>query len=297
MELLLSRVESKADFINMRDAKGQTALHVSARTGLFETVKALLANDDTEVNAATGDWQKATALHIAAERGLVGVTTVLLWRPDIDVNAVDILNYTPLLHASFTRHVEVVRLLLKHPQIKEDVAGTSSSDRHFQVKYKNNLPLFGPLTTARRRGYRDVVRVFLEHAVFFSAQREREGPFLDFSDGLVTSEVAAHLSKTLRQWDVDPETSQVPLQSVYFWAVFSGHKALIETILYSARLWVNVNRPLAYNGSPLIWSVVMNRLDILELLLNKEGIDVNNSDGSLVPLVASLEQNSSASFR
>jgi ankyrin repeat protein len=70
--------------VNLQEANGLAALHMSAYQGHVEVVRALLQSPDTDINiqAANG----LAALHISADQGHVEVVRALLQSPNIHVN-------------------------------------------------------------------------------------------------------------------------------------------------------------------------------------------------------------------
>ena len=101
------------------DAKGYSQpLHVAARWGATECVKALLSHVD--VNDRTAD-EKTSALMKACFGVGVDCVRFLLAHPQVEVNLVDESDNTALSYA-VCRHsgpnIDIIRLLLSHPKVE-----------------------------------------------------------------------------------------------------------------------------------------------------------------------------------
>jgi ankyrin repeat protein len=165
----------------MRDEAGRTALFAASQRGHIEIARALLAAG-ADVNIAdltantpyyvaalgrhadlTGVLLDAgadrvgtrayggTPLIAIAERGWVDVAREILKRPDIPVDHVNNLGWTALIEAIILGsggrdHQEIVRLLLAYGANPNIADGLGRS----------------PLTLARERGYREIVRMLEE---------------------------------------------------------------------------------------------------------------------------------------
>ncbi|KAI9890030.1 MAG: hypothetical protein M1814_004546 [Vezdaea aestivalis] len=88
-------------------------IHIAAFFGMEKTLKCLVANDRSMLNAL--DHNKRTALHWAIENRQLPVVTFLLDQDDIEVNTFDISGESPLSLAIRTHQKGIVRKLLAMP--------------------------------------------------------------------------------------------------------------------------------------------------------------------------------------
>ncbi len=131
--------------VSAKDARDDTAYYFAALANHPETVGVLLdAGADRVGTKAFG----GTPLIAVSERGYVEVVREILKRPNIPVNHVNNLGWTALIEAVILgdggpRHQEIVRLLL--------AAGADAgiADRAGKT----------PLTLAREKGYAEIVRI------------------------------------------------------------------------------------------------------------------------------------------
>ena len=103
-------------------ASVEMKLQAAATEGRTLEVSTLLKNHpDLDVNSATGNDQ-ATALHWASDYGHVEVVKLLLAHPNISVNVKNTFGITPFSYAVTHGHVLVVRELLKDPRVDVKLA-------------------------------------------------------------------------------------------------------------------------------------------------------------------------------
>eukprot|EP01135_Chromosphaera_perkinsii_P005942 Nk52_evm10s373 gene=Nk52_evmTU10s373 len=103
--------------VNKTDKENRTALHVAAANSNAAAIAILLSYNDTL--ASPVDNLGRTPLHYSAMNGDCKSVEVLLQRSD--VFAVDSQNATALDYALHFNHVEVLTLLIKHPDVRENV--------------------------------------------------------------------------------------------------------------------------------------------------------------------------------
>jgi len=106
--------------VNSADGTGYTALMRAAVEGYIEAVTALLAAPSLDVNAADGFG--TTALMLAAEEGHTRTVRALLAAPGLDVNAATGLGWTALMRAAVGGHTETVWALLATPGLDVNTA-------------------------------------------------------------------------------------------------------------------------------------------------------------------------------
>ena len=90
------------------------AASVNDIAGMLSLLRSTPGLDVNSPNEAKGCW---TALHLASYTGHVEIVKVLLAHPRINVNLKDVDGCTSIFLACSSAHVSVVRLLLKDPRV------------------------------------------------------------------------------------------------------------------------------------------------------------------------------------
>lgn len=109
-----------------------TPLHQAAQDGNVETLRTLLQQNLTDVNAP--DYRGWTPLHFAASNGYVECTWELL-QNGAEVNAKNICNWTPLHHAVYWGRIECIKLLLQNgASVTEKTKYESKTAKNFVRK-------------------------------------------------------------------------------------------------------------------------------------------------------------------
>lgn len=105
---------------------GRTLLHIAATEGKLETVKTLLMNPKTDVNAVDGDgW---TSLHMAVKGVHLEIVRTLIADHRINVNAGGgYIGCTPLHMAAMGGNHEVLKMLLLHSKINVNATDKNGS--------------------------------------------------------------------------------------------------------------------------------------------------------------------------
>jgi ankyrin repeat protein len=88
---------------------GETALHLACEYGHHEVVLVVLVHPGIDVNQKNGFG--STSFIIGCEKGKVEVVKVLLKDSRVDINLAD-RGRTPLWHASYEGHVEVIKWII-----------------------------------------------------------------------------------------------------------------------------------------------------------------------------------------
>lgn len=114
------------DNISNEASFGRTLLHIAATEGNLETVKTLLMNPKTDVNAVDGDgW---TSLHMAVKGVHLEVVRTLIADHRINVNAGGgYIGCTPLHLAAIGGNHEVLKMLLMHSKINVNATDKNGS--------------------------------------------------------------------------------------------------------------------------------------------------------------------------
>jgi len=169
---------------------GRTLLHIAATEGNLETVKSLLMNPKTDINAVDGDgW---TSLHMAVKGVHLEVVRTLIADHRINVNAGGgYIGCTPLHLAAMGGNHEVLKTLLLHTKINVNATDkngstafhilTKESCKHhgFEKKYEqcikslmekvdlkvNKPDMYGhtALSHAVNDGFKATIRTILQH--------------------------------------------------------------------------------------------------------------------------------------
>lgn len=112
----------------------------------FGEVHQLLKSNELEVNWRNQNEKFHTALHVACEFGYVEIVQLLLCHPQINVNLRGALHCTPLMHACKEGKLDVVEMLLEDGRADANISDID-----------NNSPLWW----ASRHGYSKIVKLMI----------------------------------------------------------------------------------------------------------------------------------------
>ena len=112
---VVDSLQCRAD-VNKPGLDNLTGLMHAAREGHDAVVEALVARNDCDINL--GDKDGDTAFSHACCSGSYRVTQILLNCKGIDINTVDTDLVTPFHKAIANNHIDIVHLLLEHPDLK-----------------------------------------------------------------------------------------------------------------------------------------------------------------------------------
>lgn len=120
---------------------GYTALHYSCKNGQVEVCK-YICKKGIDVNVINDEDQ--TGLLLAAKYGKLDIVSFLLTIPHIQINRVDLQHCTPLHHACWEGHTDIVMCLLKaHAALTiKDVYGRSPLDVCKTPELKNIIKTY-----------------------------------------------------------------------------------------------------------------------------------------------------------
>ena len=91
-------------------------------------VRALLENNNEDVNAKDNNIHETPAFTIAIRMGLIETVKVFI-EFNVDVNITDIENGTPLMNAAFNNEVDIIRLLCEQDTLEinaQDYSGATA---------------------------------------------------------------------------------------------------------------------------------------------------------------------------
>ena len=141
-DIVATLVAHGPEAVKVRNAKGETPLHVAVRHAQAGCVTAL-GNCD----AGAPDNEGKTPLHDAAEQGLAEILNTLTQNSTASVDVQDMLGYTPLHYACKEGRASCVSVLLEH-----------SCD--YTVPMASSL--YTPIHVAAAHGQREVLEVLLK---------------------------------------------------------------------------------------------------------------------------------------
>ncbi|KAN0138161.1 Ankyrin repeat-containing domain protein [Lactarius tabidus] len=218
--------------VNPRNEDGSTPLLVASSRGNIDISSLLLAHN---ANAFVRDNRRSTPLHLAAIGGHLEVARMLLeLKVEVDSRNVD--GFTPLLMASSKGNLGMLRLLLAHNAdvLVHDNSGNTplhlaTIGGHLEVarmllelkvevdsqNYDGLTPL-QRVSRGRRKGYRDIMRLLLNHGANMNVHDKHRNTSLHFaaSEGVlkVTPDTTSNFKfyqsrRALRQWISPPDQS------------------------------------------------------------------------------------------
>jgi ankyrin repeat protein len=180
------------------------------------------------------DWSKITLLGKHCRAGNKAAVEKLLGVPELDVNLPTVKGETPLYHAAWRGHYEIVDLLLKHKHIAPNDTNNNGGT---------------PLHIAASKGYTTTVHALLKHP-------KTNVNLAAVSNGITPLYVAAQQGHTeivamlLAMKEIDVNTTR-PLDSTtpLYSAVCYGHREIVS--LLCTMPGIDVNRASTGNVTPL----------------------------------------------
>ena len=278
--------------INVTDRLGRTALLLACRRHEEEVVRLLVSHKDVDVNAKN-TLDEYTALHFACDLGNTQVVQLLLNHDSVKVNALDGLKHTPLYYAARGNHVEVTRLLLERPHINLEVGQdnpliAASKEGHAQIgqlllqhdgvndeKAWTTLALIA----ASKEGHAQIVQLLLQHdGVNVNGTDEKAWTALAHA---VISHHVPIVGLLLDHPKIDSTMQNGPNGMTAFSIACSRRGSLAVARLFLERPEIRrrtLNLQNWDGSTPLALSVRHEKTEIVRLLLNQEGINVNMQD-------------------
>ncbi|KAJ2988192.1 hypothetical protein NUW58_g4110 [Xylaria curta] len=279
---------NRAD-VNSADLKGQTALLFASKNGQETVVRLLLATDGIDVNFT--NLKGETALLLASGNGHEAVVRLLIATDGIDVNFTNLEGETALSWASVYGQEAAVRLLLAtdrvdvnykdsdgrtalsaatrngHSTVVELILAKEDIDLHFSDRYGRTLILW-----AAQNGHDAVVKLLLSRGrADLDSKHESDQTLLWWAaangHGAV---VKLLLTRDCVDQDSGDEMSSLSLCGTAECEVFGRLLATIDD--------VNVNSMNNRGRTPLYWAAENGQEEVVNLLLQKGGVDPDRKD-------------------
>jgi len=140
---LINQLLDEYCIVDIKNNHGETPLDLIIQTGDLNTLQKVIKQC---VNVNITDDMGKTSLMKAASEGQVEVVKLLLTHPNMDVNKQDLNYQTALMMASVNGHTEVVQLLLEY------------NDIDLNIRNSDGVPA---IVATAERGYFDIVKLFL----------------------------------------------------------------------------------------------------------------------------------------
>ena len=296
LDIVKMLVEAGAD-VCVTDNEGDTCLMLATYCGHTETVRYLVGLKDVEVNHAENNgW---TALHLTVELKLPGVVQVLI-DAGADVEAQDTDGLSPLLFASSSGHLDIVKMLVEagavcvtnnndatclmlashsgHTETVRFLAGLKDVDVN-QVHEKDG---FTALHCAGQQGRGDVVEVLIDAGADIEAKNDVGRSPLLFASSSGHLDIVKMLVKAGAGVCVTDNEGDTCL----IFATYFGHT---ETVRYLVGLKdVDVNHADNNGFAPLFVAVQEGHGDVVQVLIAAGAdIEAKNKVGRSPLLLAS----------
>ena len=256
--------------INAADKSGETALMHAINQGQVELVRALLVDEQCNVNARGTGWSTRWGtgrmpLIRAGSKGLVEVVQALLEDPRCDVNAVDSIGETALMHFSAKGRTSIVERLL--------AANASMEARTHDVRTS--------LILASLHGHGEVVQCLLDKGANVNAHCQTHLGYTALS----YASREGHVNIVRRILDAQSNTNAhsnsmaVPLHV----ACEFGHEGFVQLFLEAG---ANVNARMPNGRTPLHRASLHGRVQVIRILLEAHADALATEEMGHAPLYA-----------
>lgn len=272
--------------LNTRNNNGLTALHYAVFRGEVDVVKRLLSEKEIAFNAKTKKgW---TPLHYAVGANFTEIVKLLLAQKGIEVNAQNIFGWTPLHVAADKKSTESAALLLGQKGVQ--INANTAEGNTFCIAVAKKL---SPLHFAVRTGAVEIVRLLLtrEETDVNIRDSNNDTPlclasrFGSRCSRLHFIELCADRPELIKAMDERMDVIRVLLGRGDIEIDAIGGKGLtslclavsngyVETVKMLLDKGADVNRRCG-NWTPLTLASSAGHGEIVELLLEQNGIDLN----------------------
>ncbi|KAN0074329.1 Ankyrin repeat-containing domain protein [Elaphomyces granulatus] len=258
-----------AQKFNLISESFHIALQIAARRGHVHIVELLLKVHGIDPNFQ-GSLLRAAPLHLAAKNGHSAIVELLLAMANINPDVRDARgrrrDFTPLMYACWQGHISIVQQLLARNDVDFNARG-----RHYGT----------PLVLACLRGHLEIINLLLA----------KDSIKINLTDGITTPFIAAArmglmevVESLLARANFDPNIVANTGKYALGDAASRGDVDVMELLLahpdvdpnFAGGLFDESSKSNDDIDTPLILGAGFP--DVVKLLLNQQGIDVNRSD-------------------
>ena len=251
--LLKEFLKTKKFFINEKNDKNQSALHLSVLYSFEEITDLLIKNN---ANILSKNETGKIPFHIACYIGNIKIVTNFLSQKIDLKEEIDDAYSTPFLEAVRNNQKKIIELLIKK--------GSKFDTKDFDEM--NALHICCDL------GYEDLTNFFLKKKISPNSKNSFEETPLHLATKKGYTSIIKLLIKNNSEIEAKDEDNSTPL----FWAALFGHKTAIKFLL-EKKAKINVKDHL--HNTPLHCAALFGDISIIELLLkNGAQIDCENLD-------------------
>ena len=248
--------------INHTNDEGNNVLMEGAYHGYLWVVEALYKKPGMNLNHV--NRKRESALYFAVKYNHILIVRCLLKTPGIHVNQQSSDSYTPLLWAVSNDSLYIVEQLLNNPTIQINLASRSGRS---------------PLILASMKGYVSIVARLLNAPGIEVNQVDEDG-----DSALMNAVIKGHIDVVnllIRADRIDINITNRDRETAMSIAVRNNHRRITEIL-----------EALINPSFQLFTAIQTQNLDLLNQLINREGIDVNvvNRAGD-TPLILAVNMN------
>ena len=253
-------LDNKGVSANVGDRVGWSPLINAAQRGHIPMMRLLLERGADPLKGTIGD---RLPIHFAAENGHVDAVQLLLEQPKANPNFRDKEGQTALFKAANKGRIEVVKILLEQASIEPN---TSTIDE------------FTPLHQTIVEDHIDIVRLLLlrddvnPNLTDKLYHQTALGMCIPYKDGDM---VHIFLDRHSRRKDIDLDAPSMYGETALGRCARQGYIAAAKLLIGAG---ADINKPNEKGQTPLSAAAAEGREEIMEILLNCPGIDIQSVD-------------------